>query len=128
LVAHFPLVANSAAPVHVRGRPYRRGRSSALYLLEGIKQRLLVRFEGGKEVPATHNAIADAVRRSEEIIKAIDERWPPRMMLAKARAQQGCRAVDNVRLRKGVEGMYPRGCYGFFLAGKYFFSIDATTT
>jgi hypothetical protein len=38
------------------------------------------------------------------------------------------RVEQSVRLGKGMEGMYLCGCYGFFLAGKYFFSIDATTT
>jgi hypothetical protein len=36
----------------------------------------LAQFDGGKKVPATVSAIADAVRWAEEILKAIDERWP----------------------------------------------------
>ena len=36
----------------------------------------LSQFDGGKRVPATLSAIADAVRWAEEIMKAIDERWP----------------------------------------------------
>ena len=36
----------------------------------------LAQFDGGKKVPATMSAIADAVRWAEEIMKAIDERWP----------------------------------------------------
>ena len=33
---------------------------------------------GGKKVPATVSAIADAVRWAEEIMKEIDSRWPAR--------------------------------------------------
>jgi hypothetical protein len=33
-------------------------------------------FDGGKRVPATVAAIADAVRWAEEIMKEIDQRWP----------------------------------------------------
>ena len=33
---------------------------------------------GGKRVPATMSAIADAVRWAEEIMKEIDGRWPTR--------------------------------------------------
>jgi len=38
--------------------------------------RKLAQFDDGKRVPATMSAIADAVRWAEEIMKAIDERWP----------------------------------------------------
>jgi hypothetical protein len=38
--------------------------------------RKLAQYDGGDKVPATICAIANAVRRAEEIIKAIDERWP----------------------------------------------------
>jgi hypothetical protein len=36
----------------------------------------LAQFDGGKRVPATVSAITDAVRWAEEIMKAIDDRWP----------------------------------------------------
>ena len=41
-----------------------------------LAARKLAQFEGGKRVPATMSAIADAVRWAEEIMKAIDDRWP----------------------------------------------------
>ena len=41
-----------------------------------LAARKLAQFDGGKRVPATMSAIADAVRWAEEIMKAIDERWP----------------------------------------------------
>ena len=41
-----------------------------------LAARKLAQFDGGKRVPATVGAIADAVRWAEEIMKAIDERWP----------------------------------------------------
>ena len=41
-----------------------------------LAARKLAQFDGGKRVPATMSAIADAVRWVEEIMKAIDERWP----------------------------------------------------
>ena len=36
----------------------------------------LAQYDGGKRVPATMSAIADAVRWAEEILKEIDSRWP----------------------------------------------------
>ena len=41
-----------------------------------LAARKLAQFDGGKRVPATVSAVADAVRWAEEIMKAIDERWP----------------------------------------------------
>jgi hypothetical protein len=41
-----------------------------------LAARRLAQFEGGKRIPATVSAIADAVRWAEEIMKAINERWP----------------------------------------------------
>jgi len=41
-----------------------------------LAPRKLAQFESGKRVPATMSAIADAVRWAEEIMKAIDDRWP----------------------------------------------------
>jgi hypothetical protein len=48
-----------------------------LAIVAGIlAARKLAQFDGGKRVPATMSAIADAVRWAEAIMKAIDERWP----------------------------------------------------
>ena len=53
------------------------GRKRGLLIAASIlAARKLAQFEGGKKVPATRSAIADAVRWAEEIMKAIDERWP----------------------------------------------------
>ena len=41
-----------------------------------LAARKLAQFDGGKKVPATMSAVADAVRWAEEIMKAIDDRWP----------------------------------------------------
>ena len=41
-----------------------------------LAARKLAQFESGRRVPATISAIADAVLWAEEIMKAIDERWP----------------------------------------------------
>ena len=41
-----------------------------------LAARKLAQYDGGKRVPATMSAIADAVRWAEEIMKEIDERWP----------------------------------------------------
>jgi hypothetical protein len=41
-----------------------------------LAARKLSGFDGGKRVPATVAAISDAVRWAEELMKAIDERWP----------------------------------------------------
>jgi hypothetical protein len=52
-------------------------RKRVLAIVAGIlAARKLAQFEGGKRVPATISAIADAVRWAEEIMKAIDDRWP----------------------------------------------------
>lgn len=54
-----------------------RGRDGSGQCLKRIlAARKLNQFDGGKRVPATISAIADAVRWAEEIIEAIDERWP----------------------------------------------------
>jgi hypothetical protein len=39
-----------------------------------VAARKLAQYDGGKRVPATMNAIADAVRWAEEILREIDER------------------------------------------------------
>jgi hypothetical protein len=43
-----------------------------------LSARKLANYDGGKRVPATMSAIADAVRRAEEIMKEIDSRWSTR--------------------------------------------------
>ena len=43
-----------------------------------LAARRLAQYDGGKRVPATISAIADAVRWAEEILKEIDRRWPKR--------------------------------------------------
>jgi hypothetical protein len=54
------------------------GRKRVLLIAASIlAARKLAQFDGGKRVPATMSAIADAVRWAEEIMKAIDGRWPP---------------------------------------------------
>lgn len=53
------------------------GRKRVLLIAASIlAARKLAQFDGGKRVPATVSAISDAVRWAEEIMKAIDERWP----------------------------------------------------
>ncbi len=41
-----------------------------------LATRKLAPYDGGKRVPATVAAISDAVRWAEEIMRAIDERFP----------------------------------------------------
>jgi hypothetical protein len=41
-----------------------------------LAARKLAQYDGGKRVPATVAAISDAVRWAEEIMRAIDQRWP----------------------------------------------------
>jgi hypothetical protein len=51
------------------------GRKRVLLIMASIlAARKLPQFEGGKRVPATLSAIADAMRWAEEIMKTIDER------------------------------------------------------
>ena len=53
------------------------GRKRVLLIAAAIlAARKLLSFDGGKRVPATVAAISDAVRWAEELLKAIDERWP----------------------------------------------------
>jgi hypothetical protein len=53
------------------------GRKRVLLIAASIlAARKLAQFEGGKRVPATMSAIADAVRWAEEIMKTKAERWP----------------------------------------------------
>jgi hypothetical protein len=52
------------------------GRKRVLLIAAAIlAARKLSGFDGGERVP-TVAAIADAVRWAEELLKAIDERWP----------------------------------------------------
>ncbi|MGA9968350.1 MAG: hypothetical protein WBQ10_24340 [Terriglobales bacterium] len=41
-----------------------------------LAARKLAQYDGGKRLPAKVAAVADAVRWAEEIMRAIDERWP----------------------------------------------------
>ena len=54
------------------------GRKRVLLIAAAIlAARKLAQYDGGKRVPATVAAISDAVRWAEEIMRTIDERWPP---------------------------------------------------
>ena len=53
------------------------GRKRLLLIAAAILAgRKLSNFDGGKRVPATISAISDAVQWAEELLEAIDERWP----------------------------------------------------
>lgn len=53
------------------------GRKRVLLIAASIlAARKLSQYDGGKKVPATISAVADAVRWAEQIMQAIDERWP----------------------------------------------------
>jgi hypothetical protein len=53
------------------------GRKRVLLIAASIlAARKLANWDGGKRVPATVAAIADAVRWAEEIMTEIDRRWP----------------------------------------------------
>ena len=53
------------------------GRKRVLLIADAILMaRKLSQYDGGKRVPATICAIADAIRWAEEILKEIDTRWP----------------------------------------------------
>ena len=55
------------------------GRKRVLLIEAGIlAARKLAQYDGRKRVPATVAAISDAVRWAEEIMRTIDERWPPK--------------------------------------------------
>jgi hypothetical protein len=43
-----------------------------------LAARKLANYDGGKRVPATRSAIADAIRWADEIMREIDSRWPIR--------------------------------------------------
>ena len=53
------------------------GRKGVLLIAASIlAARKLAQYDGGTRVPATIMAIGDVVRRAEQIMRAIDERWP----------------------------------------------------
>jgi hypothetical protein len=53
------------------------GRKRVLLIAASIlAARKLAQWDGGKRVPDTVAAIADAVRWAEEIMREIDSRWP----------------------------------------------------
>jgi hypothetical protein len=43
-----------------------------------LAARKLANYDGGKRVPATVSAIADAIPWADEIMREIDSRWPIR--------------------------------------------------
>ena len=53
------------------------GRKRVLGIMAAIlAARKLAQYDGGRRVPATVAAIADAVRWAEQIMRAIDEQFP----------------------------------------------------
>jgi len=57
--------------------PMDEGRKRVLGIMAAIlAARKLAQFDGGARVPATICAIDDSIRWAEEILRAIDERWP----------------------------------------------------
>jgi hypothetical protein len=55
------------------------GRKRVLLIAASIlAARKLSQYDGGKRIPATVSAIADAIRWAEEIMAEIDRRWPTR--------------------------------------------------
>ena len=77
------------------------GRKRVLLIAASIlAARKLAQFDGGKRVPATVSAIADAVRWAEEIMKAIDERWPT----ARCRLFRSHRRSDRQPARAAQRG------------------------
>jgi hypothetical protein len=53
------------------------GRKRVLLIAASIlAARKLSQYDGGKRVPATISAIADAIRWAEEMMIEIDRRWP----------------------------------------------------
>jgi hypothetical protein len=53
------------------------GRKRVLLIAASIlAARKLAQYDSGARVPATITAIGDAVRWAEQIMQAIDERWP----------------------------------------------------
>jgi hypothetical protein len=66
------LCCNATEEVH-------RTRLATCFLLIAasiLAARKLAQYDGGKRVPATVSAIADAIRWAEEIMAEIDRRWP----------------------------------------------------
>jgi hypothetical protein len=55
------------------------GRKRVLLIAASIlAARKLSQYDGGKRVPATVSAIADAIQWAERIMDEIDRRWPAR--------------------------------------------------
>jgi len=53
------------------------GRNRVIGIMAAIlAARKLAQYDGGKRVPATMCAIADAARWAQEIMREIDDRWP----------------------------------------------------
>jgi hypothetical protein len=55
------------------------GRKRVLGIMAAIlAARKLAQYDGGRRVPATISAIADAIRWADEILAEIDRHWPVR--------------------------------------------------
>jgi|SRR6202021_1616232 len=70
-------LAQSCARFHSPVPQMDEGRKGVLLIAASIlAARKLAQYDGGTRVPATIMAIGDVVRRAEQIMRAIDERWP----------------------------------------------------
>lgn len=68
-------MANQRRKVYYAGME--EGRKRVLGIMAAIlAARKLAQYDGGKRVPVTVAAISDAVRWAEEIMRAIDDRFP----------------------------------------------------
>jgi hypothetical protein len=76
------------------------GRKRVLLIAASIlAARKLAQFDGGARVPAAICAIDDAIR-SEQIMRAIDERWPMKSERVATRQRKGFRILRSDALIK----------------------------
>lgn len=74
---HQKVVAANSPFIRYTDSEMDEGRKRVLLIAASIlAARKLAQYDGVKRVPATISAIADAVRWAEQIMHAIDERWP----------------------------------------------------
>jgi hypothetical protein len=77
------------------------GRKRVLLIAASIlAARKLAQFDGGARVPAAICAIDDAIRSAEQIMRAIDERWPMKSERVATRQRKGFRILRSDALIK----------------------------
>lgn len=92
------------------------GRKRVLLIAASIlAARKLAQYDGGKRVPATVAAIADAIRWGEEIMKAIDNQGREYGSSCTVESLSPAAFQYRMELRNGSSRLNSTGCFGLLV-------------